>query len=213
MNALLKQCAVSVVALAGLLLAGCNQSTQPPVTDVSAAAKPAGPPQLATAKTAFAAIYPSARNWTADVVMLKLVAKEIPGFKNEAGKAAMWEATFASPSRHQYRVDTYAITTILPQIHKGATAGLPMPWGGFTRDTMPIDPSSFNVDSDAAYTTAAADATAWLKKNPAKKLADPALGNVFKVHAVVWYFMWGDQKSGYYNAFVDADTGKVLKVK
>jgi hypothetical protein len=213
MNAVRKQCAVSVMAVAVLLLAGCTQSTKPPVSDESVAGtKPAGPPQLVTSKTAFGVLYKSALNWTPDVVILKLVAKEVPGFKNEVGKAAMWEATFASPSLHRYRVDTYSIATVLPGIHKGGTAGFPLPWGGVTRDTMPIDPSNFNVDSDAAYTAAAADAAAWLKKNPDKKLAPLELGNVFKLHALVWYVMWGDQKSGYI-AFVDAGSGKVLKGK
>lgn len=212
MDAIRKQAARGGIAVALLLLAGCTQLTKTTAVDETATTKPVGPPQLVTAKTAFAAMYPAARDWSPDVVMLKLVAKEVPGFQNHAGKAAMWEATFASPSRRQYRVDTYAITTILPDIHKGAAAGLPRPWGGATRDTMPIDPSLFNIDSDTAYTSASTDAAAWLKKNPDKKLSDPVLGNVFKYHALVWYIMWGDQKS-FYNAFVDADTGKVLKLK
>lgn len=213
MNAVRKPSAVSIMAVTVLLLAGCTQSPKTPVNDTSAAAtKPAGPPQLVTAQTAFGILYKSALAWTPDVVMLKLAAKEVPGFKNEDGKAAMWEATFASPSLHRYRVDTYSIATVLPGIHKGGAAGLPLPWGGVTRDTMPIDPSSFSVDSDAAYTTAAADAAAWLKKNPDKTLSSLVLGNVFKLHALVWYVMWGTEKSGYV-AIVDANTGKVLKSK
>ena len=49
-------------------------------------------------------MYTSARSWTPDLVMIRLTPKEIPGFKNEAGKAAMWQAAFASPSLHQYRI-------------------------------------------------------------------------------------------------------------
>jgi hypothetical protein len=213
MSAVLKQCAVSAVAVAVLLLAGCSPSTQPPVSDASKAAKEAvGPPQLVTAKAAFWPMYTSARKWTPDLVTLGILPKEVPGFTNEAGKAAMWEAAFASPSLHQYRRYTYSIVSVPPDIFKGVVAGIRLPWGGATRDVMPLDTGLFNVDSDAAYQAAAADAAAWLKKNPDKKLTAFSLGDTFRFQAPVWYLMWGDKKSGYV-AFVDATSGKVVKSK
>ena len=56
----------------------------------------------------------------------------------------MWEAMFASPSLHQYRVYSYAIVYSPPDIFKGVTAGLRMPWNGVTRDAMPVELTSFN---------------------------------------------------------------------
>jgi len=212
MSVVLKQCAVSAMAVA-VLLAGCSQSAKAPAGDESKAAKEAaGPPQLVTAKTAFWPMYTAARKWTPDLVTLGILPKEVPGFTNEAGKAAMWEAAFASPSLHQYRRYTYAITTVPPDIYKGVVAGIRLPWGGATRDVMPLDTTLFNVDSDAAYQAAAADAAAWLKKNPDKKLSSLQLGNTYRFQAPVWYLSWGDKKSGYI-AFVDATSGKVLKTK
>jgi hypothetical protein len=211
MGAMLKRCAVSTVA-AMLLLTGCLE-TKGPVTDESKTARaPAGPPEPVTAKTAFWPMYTSARHWNTDIVILRLTPREVPGFKNEAGKAAMWEAMFASPSLHQYRIYSYAIASSPPDIFKGVSAGLRVPWGGVTRDAMPVELTSFNVDSDAAYQAAAADGAAWLKKNPDKPLSSFALGNTFRFQAPVWYLMWGDKKSGYV-AFVDANSGKVLKQK
>jgi len=213
MIAVLKGCAVSAVAVAVLFLAGCSQSNQPSVNDESKAAKgSAGPPELVTAKAAFWPMYTSARKWTPDLVTLGILPKEVPGFTNEAGKAAMWEAAFASPSLHQYRRYTYAITSVPPDIYKGVVAGIRLPWGGATRDVMPVDTALFNVDSDAAYQAAAADAAAWLKKNPDKKLSSLALGNTYRFQAPIWYLVWGDKKSGYV-AFVDATSGKVVKSK
>ena len=210
---MLKQCAVSAMAVAVLLLAGCSQTTKAPVTDESKAASvPKGPPEPVTAKTAFWPMYTSARRWTTDVVILGLTPKDVPAFKNEAGKAAMWQATFASPTLHQFRVYSYAIVNVPPDIFKGVAAGLREPWGGATRDAMPIELDSFNVDSDVAYQAAAADGAPWLKKNPDKALSSFALGNTFRFQTPVWYLMWGDKKSGYV-AFVDANTGKLLKHK
>ena len=211
MSPALKQCAVSAIAVAVLFFAGCSQSTNP--ANESKAAKEANsPPAPVTAKTAFWPMYTSARNWSPDLVMIRLTPKEVPGFKNEAGKAAMWQAAFASPSLHQYRIYSYAIAAVSPDIHKGVVAGLRLPWGGVTREAMPVELSSFNIDSDAAYQTAATDAAGWLKKNPDKQPSSFQLGNTYRFPAPVWYLVWGDQKSGYV-AYVDANTGKVLNKK
>jgi hypothetical protein len=212
MGTAFKQFSVSAV-VAMLLLAGCLEKTKGPVTDESKTAKPpAGPPQPVTAKTAFWRMYTPARHWSTDIEIIRVTPRDVPGFKNEDGKAAMWEAMFASPSLHQYRVYSYSIASSPPDIFKGVSAGLRVPWNGVTRDAMPIELTSFNVDSDAAYQAAAADGAAWLKKNPDKPLSAFALGNTSRFSAPVWYLMWGDKKSGYV-AYVDATTGKVLKQK
>ncbi len=155
-------------------------------------------------------MYKSAMEWSNDIKVLHMMPKDVPGFKNDVGKAAMWEVTFASPSLHKLRVYTYSIATVLPEIHKGAAAGLPLPWAGQTRDSMPIDLSLFSIDSDAAYQAAATDATVWAAKNPGKALSSLELGSTYKFQAPVWYIAWGDKKSGYV-ALVDATSGKVYK--
>jgi hypothetical protein len=213
MSVALKRFAGSGMVVAVLLLVGCSQPATPAASDTPVAAKPAGPASLVSAKTAFNPMYTSAVRLAPDVVLLSINPKEVPGFTNGEGKAAMWEAAFASPSLHKYRVDDYAIVTVLPSIHKGGSAGMPMPWGGATRDVMPVEVSNFTVDSDTAYKAAAAEAADWLKKNPDKKLSTIALGNTYKFQSPVWYVLWGDAKTGGYVAYVDASSGKVLKAK
>jgi len=210
MSAMLKQCAVSAIAVAVLFLGGCSSDTPPASSAPEVAKKAAGPAVPVTAKTAFWPMYTEARHWAPDLVTLRLEAKEVPGFKNEGGKAAMWLATFGSPSRGEFAVYSYAIAAAPPDVAKGVVAGHRSPWNGTTRDVMPIDTGSFNIDSDAAYTTAAADAAAWIAKNPTKQLTSIQLGDTFKFQDPVWYLTWGDNKSGY-GAVVDANTGKVLK--
>lgn len=212
MKAVLKPWIVSAVAVATLFFAGCTKSATPAGGGAGTAAAPASPPAPVSAKSAFGPMYKSARVWAGDVELLQLAPKEVPGFMNEAGKAAQWNATFASPSRHKYRVDSYAIATVPPDVRKGAVSGLPLPWAGATRDAMPIDLSTFTIDSDRAYTAGVEDAAAWLKKNPDKKLSTIELQNSYRFHVPVWTMLWGDKKSGYL-VFVDASTGKVLKAK
>lgn len=214
MNAVFKRSAISAISLAVLLFAGCTSSTTPATPASDAAKKPEGPPQIVSAKTAFWPMYTDAHQWAPDVEVIRITAKEVPGFKNADGKAAMWEAVFGSPTLHKFRVDTYSIATVLPEIHRGVTPGFQMAWSGPTRDTMPIDTSAFTVDSDAAYKTAVADpgVAEFLKKNPTKTVSTLELGNIFKYHTLVWYVVWGDKKLGYAIG-VDATTGKVLKDK
>ena len=212
MSLMMNRCEICAVLCAVLCLGGCSPSSTTPASEASAAKSPAAPPELVTAKTAFWPMDTAAVGWSSDAVPLTVTAKDLTGFTNDGGKAAMWEATFASRSLHAKRTETYSIATILPSIHKGATSGLKEPWGGETQDVLTFDPSAFQIDSDAAYAAASNDAAAWLKKNPDKKLTSIVLGNAQKFHGPVWAVLWGDKKSGYL-AYVDANSGKVLKGK
>lgn len=194
------------------LLSGCSQPSKPASGDRTAAkaSEPSNPSEPVTAKTALLPMYSSAYKWAHDVVLLSVAPKEMPDVEKGAGKAALWEATFASPSQHAYHIYSYAVAAHPPDIYQGVTVGGAVPWAGVTRDAMPIQSSQFQVDSEAAYAAAAADAAAWLKKNPGIKLSRFQLGNGYSFPSPVWYVMWGDKKSGY-AAFVSATTGKVLK--
>lgn len=203
-----------LAVLAALLMAGCAGSSSAP--DVKNAPEPstvsAATPETITGKAAFWPMYKAAHSWAPDVVLIRLTARPLPGFKNEAGKAALWEAAFGSPSLHQYRTFTNSVASAPPNIFKGVTAGLAMAWGGETRDAMAIDLTQFNVDSDAAYQTGTGVAGDWLKKNAGKELASFEIGETYRFQGPVWYMQWGDKKSGY-SALVDANSGKTLNRK
>ena len=202
--------AASTLTLAGLLSLGCSRSAQPVAAPSTAStASTATAASVVAAKNPFWVMYKAAHDWAPDVEAIRLSQRELQGYKNDAGKAGLWEAAFASPSLRQYRLYTYAVADVPPSVFKGVTAGMPMAWGGETRDAMPIDLTLFNVDSDAAYQAASGDAGEWLKKNPGKQLTALELGETAKFSGPVWYTQWGTKASGY-SALVDATTGKVL---
>jgi hypothetical protein len=176
--------------------------------DSGSKAAPA-PEQPVSGKTAFWEMYKSAHSWAADLVPLKLESKTVPGIKNEAGKAAMWSATFGSARRQEARVFTYSAFSRSPDVYKGVTVSNPLPWTGPTPAALAFTTSDFAVDSDAAYTTAWAQAAVWAKSHPGKDVSF-TLGNASRFPAPVWYVLWGDQKSGY-SVFVNAKTGAVIK--
>lgn len=201
---------LALTACAVLFAAGCTSSSNDATTQPAAAPAPVAAPQIVTAKTAFWEMYKTAHAWSSDAAPIRISMKEVPGYKNENGKAGMWEAVFGSARLGSYRTFTYAIADAPPSISKGVAAGLALPWGGATRDAMAIDTSMFNVDSDAAYTAAAADAAAILKSKPDLTVTDLELGDTYKFSTPVWYILWGTKKAGY-AAIVDASSGKVVK--
>jgi len=211
MLALPKMLLATALAAAIFSLSNCSQSFNGS-TDVTTvnASETSNTPAPVTAKTAYVETYKSAYKWSPDVVLLRLIPNAKSGFTFDSGKGGLWEATFASPSKHECRIFTYAIAAHSPDIYKGVMVGNAMAWGGITRDVMPISSAEFVVDSDAAYNVATADAATWLKKNPDKKISTFQLGNGYSFPAPVWYVVWGDKKSGYV-AFVNATTGKVMK--
>jgi len=202
--------AVFTLGFALVLSMGCSKSTSPAASPAAtpAAAATAAPTVIA-AKNPFWMMYKAAHDWAPDIEAIRLSQKDLQGYKNSAGDAGLWEAAFASPSLRQYRLYTYAVADVPPDVFKGVTAGMPMAWGGETRDAMPIDLTLFNVDSDAAFQAASADAAEWLKRNPGKELTALELGQTAKFSGPVWYAQWGT-KAGGYSALVDATTGKLL---
>lgn len=210
MNTFARHSASALLAT-GVILGGCSQpSNSDNVQAVTA--KPATSTGPITAKTALSPLYKSALKWSSDIQLMRLAPKSIDGYPNEAGKAAVWQATFASSARHQFRIYTYSTVTVPPDTHQGIDSSIAQEWRGVDANALPVDLTLFTADSDAAYAAAQRAASAWLSKNPGKPITSFALGSNGAFRAPTWYIQWGDKKSGYVT-LVDASTGTVFKSK
>ena len=202
----------AVAVAAAVLLTACSKASKPEeATKVQAAAKtaPALPPEAVAARTAFYEMYKPARAWAADLLPLTLTAGEVPGIRNEDGKAGLWIAVFVSPSRREARTFSYAVADHGSDIHKGVSAGAAQIWSGPTPKSRPFQVTEFVTNSDEAFQTASQKAHTWLTKHPGKKVSI-TMASTARFPAPVWYIMWGDTKSGYL-AFVNATTGLPMK--
>ena len=198
------------VMAAILGLSACSQVPKAETKKEGEAKKePVQAPQAVTAQLAFYAAYKPARAWATDLLALSVVSGEVPGIKNDCGKAGLWTVTFVSPSRKEARIFTYAVANSGADIRKGINISDALPWGGATKESNPFANSEFAVDSDAACKAAEEKAADWLKKHPDQKVT-LRLGNASRFAAPVWYIMWGTTKNGY-AALVNAVTGAVLK--
>jgi len=207
MNYRYKRSAIFFAAV--LILTSCSEAPKPAAAESKKEAEP--PPQPSgpvSAKTAFYEMYKPARTWATDLLPLTLVSNEIPGIKNEGGKAAMWTAVFVSPSRREARTFTYAVASHGTTL-RGVTVAGAQSWSGATAKSRPFQITQFVADSDVAYNAAFKKAEAWVKKHPGK---EPAfyLGSIQRFPGPMWYILWGTPKSGY-AAYIDATTGTVSK--
>jgi len=197
---------------AALLLTACSEAPQPAESknaEAPAKTEPPAPPAAVAARTAFYEMYKPARTWASDLMPLTMVAGEVPGIKNEDGKAGMWTAVFVSPGRNQARTFVYAVTDHGSDIHKGVSAGVEQTWSGPTAKSRPFQVTEFVTNSDEAFKTASAKAAGWLKRHPGRKVSI-TLASTARFPVPVWYILWGTPKSGYL-AFVNATTGLVMK--
>jgi hypothetical protein len=204
----------SVFVAAAIGLAGCSSepAKTSATTDADAAAKqaPAGPPMPVAAKAAFWEMYTPAHTWAGDLLPISLKAGEVAGVKNADGKAGVWTAVFVSPSQRAQRTYVYSVADQLPDIAKGVKAERAKSWAGPTNAVMTFLTGDFKVDSDAAYTTAAAKAADWLKvKDNAEKSVSVSLGADSRFPAPVWVILFGTTKAGFMG-IVNATTGEFV---
>ncbi|MGC2657808.1 MAG: hypothetical protein WA324_07505 [Bryobacteraceae bacterium] len=192
------------------LFNSCSPTPKAAEATSTEAAKPAVVAPI-SGKTAYWEMYTSARNWSKDIIPLEVQSQSIPGISNEGGKAAMWTATFASPSKSEVRVFTYAIAAKKPDIYKGVAIGRGLPWNGPSRDMLPFQMGEVAVDSEAAYTAAEADAAAWLKQHPGEEVS-LTLRNMAKYNVPTWVVLFGDNKKGY-RALVNGISGSTITNK
>ncbi len=197
---------------AALFLTACSEAPRPAETkkaEAPAEAAPAGPPEAVAGRTAFFEMYKPARTWATDLLPLTLASGEVPGIKNEGGKAGMWTAVFVSPSRGEARTFVYAVADQGSDIHRGVSARGAQSWSGPTPQSRPFQITEFSINSDEAFKTASKMAGAWLKRHPGQKV-NITLASTARLPVPVWYIMWGNRQSGYL-APVVALTGLPMK--
>lgn len=203
-----KQFFAAIAATVAIVLSGCSSApTTPAKVETEAKKEPAKPAEAVAAQSAFYEMYKPARGWATDLLGLSLTSGEVPGIKNEDGKAGKWTAVFVSSSKKEARTFTYVVADD-GDLRKGVNVGGPLVWMGSTPDSKAFSNTEFLVNSDAAYKAAYEKAAEWLKTHPGLKVT-MALGNGSRFPAPVWYIMWGTKKEGY-AVYVNATTGAVI---
>ncbi len=188
--------------------AGTETSSQP-------AAKPAvKEAQYDTGRTAFQRMYVAARAWAPDSKPFRLQSQFTADAPTSDGKAGLWRASFASPSKRMMKLFVWSGLVGPDAPEQGISFSAEDSWSASNSATQPFDMAFLKVDSDKAYEVA--------QKNGGEKLTkkDPKQPVIFLLswdaatNQLVWHVVYGENPTeAKLRLAVDGTSGAFLRVE
>jgi len=198
------------------LLVSCSSENKSGTTaPEQPAARPAiKQPQYETGRTAFQRMFLAARLWAADVKPFRLQSQFTADAPTAEGKAGLWRASFASPSKRAMKMFVWSGLVGPDAAEQGVSFSAEDSWSASNTSTQPFDIAFLKTDSDKAYEIA--------QKNGGEKLTkkDPRQPVTFLLswdgtkNQLVWHVLYGDNPSeAKLRIAVDATSGEFLRVE
>src|SRR3974390_1226220 len=173
----LRMLKASFVFLLLTLLVSCSSETKPAAEPP---AQPAAKPvpkeaQYETGRTAFQKMFLAARLWAPDVKPFRLQSQFTIDAPTAEGKAGLWRASFASPSKRMMKLFAWSGLVGPDAPEQGISFSAEDSWSPSNSSTVPFDIAFLKVDSDKAYEVA--------QKNGGDKLTkkDPKQPVIFQL--------------------------------
>ncbi|HEY4900904.1 MAG TPA: hypothetical protein VIH91_08820 [Terriglobales bacterium] len=170
--------------------------------------------QYDTGRTAFQRVYLSARLWATDAKPFRLQSQFTADAPTTEGKAGMWRASFASPSKKMMKLFVWSGLVGPDAPKQGVSFSAEDSWSASNSSTEPFDMGFLKVDSDKAYEVA--------QKNGGEKLTkkDPKQPVIFLLswdatkNQLVWHVLYGENPTeAKLRIAVDATSGTFLRVE
>ena len=182
---------------------------------VQPAAKPAPKEaQFETGRTAFQKMFLAARLWAPDVKPFRLQSQFTIDAPTVEGKAGLWRASFASPSKRMMKLFSWSGLVGPDAPEQGVSFSAEDTWSASNTSTVPFDLAFLKVDSDKAYEVA--------QKNGGEKLTKkgPKQPIIFQLawdgtkNQLIWHVIYGDTPTeAKLRIAVDATSGAFIKVE
>jgi hypothetical protein len=199
----------ALLSLPLLLLISCSDEPKPVVAEKKEAPKAAEP---LTAQKAFYTIFPTARTWSSDAMVVSVQSIPLADVKPQGGKYGAWQVVLYSPSKRTSKSYTYSIVEGEGNLHLGVFGGPEQPFNA-NGQQEPFLVAAFKTDSEDAYQSALKKSEDYIKKNPDKPvifLLEKSKANNFPDPA--WRVVWGESiGTSNYSVYIDATTGNYLK--
>src|SRR3974377_116738 len=198
------------------LLVSCSSETKS-TTEPAAhpAAKPAAKEaQYETGRIAFQKMFLAARLWAPDVRPFRLQSQFTADAPTAEGKAGLWRASFASPSKRMMKLFAWSGLVGPDAPEQGISFSAEDSWSTSNSSTRPFDIAFLKVDSDKAYEVA--------QKNGGDKLTkrDPKQPVMFQLawdaskNQLVWHVLYGENPTETkLRIAVDATSGNFIRVE
>ncbi len=190
-----------LIALSPLLaLTGCSSTPEPKVEKK--------PPEPVTGLHALYGMYQQARQWSPDLLVVSCQSISITQVKATPGKAAAWQAVFASQSLSKKRAYTFSVADASTSLRQGIFPDPPTP---MTPDTRPFLLAGARTDTDAAWEMALKHGKEFSTKYPDMPISF-TLELSRSMNEPVWRVIWGESAtSSPFSIVVDASTGQYVQ--
>jgi hypothetical protein len=207
---------LAFACLAALMLFAC--SSNPPAANSSGApstSKPAvQPAEYETGRTAFQKMYLSARGWGGDATPFRLQSQFTPDAPAGEGKAGIWRASFASPSKRMMKMFMWSGITGTDAPERGVSFSAEDTWSPNNTSTHPFDVGFVKIDSDKAYEIAQKNGGDKLTKKDPKQAVFFVLDWDAPKNQLVWHVIYGSsQDDAKLRIAVNASTGEFLRIE
>ena len=207
---------IALLCFALILLVSCSSEKKAGTETASQTTpKPAvKEAQYDTGRTAFQRMYLSARLWAPDAKPFRLQSQFTADAPTAEGKAGLWRASFASPSKRMMKLFVWSGLVGPDAPEQGISFSAEDSWSPSNSSTQPFDIGFLKVDSDKAYEVA--------QKNGGEKLTkkDPKQPVIFVLswdatkNQLVWHVLYGENPTeAKLRLAVDATSGAFLRVE
>ena len=206
----MRKSALLCLALA-LLLTGCTSSNNPNKNESQSAPKQ---PQYETGRVAFQKMYLLARGWAADATPFRLQSRYTSGAPVAEGRAGVWRASFASPSRNMMKMFVWSGLVGPDAPEQGVSFSAEDSWSPNNASARVFNIGFLKVDSDKAYEVAEKNGGQKLiSKNPQQPVFFILDWDASK-NQLVWHVIYGDSEdNAKLRIAVDASNGDFLRVE
>jgi hypothetical protein len=206
-----------VACLALMLLAACSPNKPPSSPSTSSQATPKSEPQqpqYETGRVAFQKMYLAARMWAPDVEPFRLQSQYTPDAPVSEGKAGLWRASFASPSKRDMKMFMWSGLVGPDTPEQGITFSAEDTWNPTNSSTQIFQLAFLKVDSDQAYDVAKEHGGEKLMKKDPKQPVFFMLDWDAPKNTLLWHVIYGTTlDNAKLRVAVNATTGKFERVE
>ena len=201
---------VLIAVFAIVLLNGCESKKE--TAAPAAESKPkVEAPEYETGRLAFQKLYVSARAFAADVQPYRLQSLYTADAPVDQGKAGIWSAQFASPSRRSIKSYTWSGVSGENMPERGVSHGTEDTYNPSNSSTHVFDMQFLKIDSDKAFAEAQKHGgEALMKKDPKQPVV--FVLDWSQKNRLVWHVIYGDSRNNAKLAIaIDASSGAFIE--
>jgi hypothetical protein len=203
--------AAVVIIISVLTFTACSSnqpSTSPSNTENKTNAPK--PPDLNTGREEFQRLYVTARGWAADAKPFRLESETTTDANGHDGKAGVWRASFASPSRGSLK--TWVLSGIGDPKDRGITPGSEDTYNPNNSSTQTFDVAFIKNDSDKAFDVAQQHGGDKILKTEPKLPVFYVLDWDGRENTLIWHVIYGESRNdSKLRIAVNATTGAFIR--